>query len=141
MCIEKRLLQARECLKKTQKEIASMANISVRAYINYENGQREVPRSVMNVYSQLGVNVNWLLSGEGEMLCADNHTLPNGVSIYPSPRMQKMDNGLLAVSDMVYVPMSTVTACCGEGFMIYPQDCDINDSVVVNKNKLGELAP
>lgn len=58
---------ARLELGKTQKHIAEMAGINLRTYINYERGERETPVSVVVVYSSLGINSNWLLTGEGEM--------------------------------------------------------------------------
>ena len=58
---------ARLKLGETQKHIAEMAGINLRTYINYEQGERETPVSVVVVYSSLGVNSNWLLTGEGEM--------------------------------------------------------------------------
>ena len=59
---------ARSELKKTQKHIAELAGINLRTYINYEQGERETPVSIVVVYSSLGVNPNWLLTGEGEMM-------------------------------------------------------------------------
>lgn len=59
---------ARSELKKTQKYIAELAGINLRTYINYEQGERETPVSIVVVYSSLGVNPNWLLTGEGEMM-------------------------------------------------------------------------
>ena len=59
---------ARLELGKTQKHVAELAGINLRTYINYEQGERETPVSVVVVYSSLGVNPNWLLTGEGEMM-------------------------------------------------------------------------
>lgn len=66
--LHERMKFARSELKKTQKHIAELAGINLRTYINYEQGERETPVSIVVVYSSLGVNPNWLLTGEGEMM-------------------------------------------------------------------------
>ena len=65
--LHERMKFARLELGETQKHIAELAGINLRTYINYEQGERETPVSVVVVYSSLGVNPNWLLTGEGEM--------------------------------------------------------------------------
>ena len=66
--LNERMKIARLELKETQKHIAKLAGINLRTYINYEQGERETPVSVVVVYSSLGINPNWLLTGEGEMM-------------------------------------------------------------------------
>lgn len=66
--LHERMKFARLELGKTQKHVAELAGINLRTYINYEQGERETPVSVVVVYSSLGVNPNWLLTGEGEMM-------------------------------------------------------------------------
>lgn len=65
--LHERMKFARLELGETQKHIAELAGINLRTYINYEQGERETPVSVVVVYSSLGVNPNWLLTGEGAM--------------------------------------------------------------------------
>jgi transcriptional regulator with XRE-family HTH domain len=63
----KRIKIAREHLNLTQDNIAKNSHITKRAYVNYEGGVRSVPSEVLSVYSEYGIDVNWLLTGKGEM--------------------------------------------------------------------------
>ena len=65
-----RLSKARKSLGMTQQQIASATNVSLRAYARYESGEggREIPSTVLDFYAQNGVNINWLLTGEGPVL-------------------------------------------------------------------------
>ncbi|MBL6431701.1 MAG: XRE family transcriptional regulator [Alphaproteobacteria bacterium] len=48
---------------------------------NYERGEAEPSASALSAYSQLGISLNWLLTGEGEMF-AD----PSKATAGPKPR-------------------------------------------------------
>lgn len=51
----------------TQAEMASRMGVSLRAYQNYETHERE-PRAVdLAPLGEYGINLNWLLTGEGQM--------------------------------------------------------------------------
>lgn len=65
--VGQRLRMAREHLGLTQKYVADSAGLTVRGYLNYEQGLRSAPAHLLNIYSMLNVNTNWLLTGEGEM--------------------------------------------------------------------------
>lgn len=124
----------------TQEEFGSPLGLSWFNVRDLESGKKKVtPQLAEELEKNYSINMRWLLTGDGEMFRPDEHTLPNGVDIYPSPRVHRTESGLFAVADMVYVPMSTMTACCGEGFVVYPQDCDINESVVVHNRDLGAI--
>ena len=63
-----RLKKAREFLKFSQGDIADAAKITVRAYVNYEKGNREISQHVLNVLANNGINIDWILSNEVPML-------------------------------------------------------------------------
>jgi transcriptional regulator with XRE-family HTH domain len=61
------LKQLREMLGKTQKEMAEILNVSLRGYQMYEEGKSNLPPAKMVLLAQkFGVNLHWLLTGEGE---------------------------------------------------------------------------
>lgn len=66
--VGQRLRMAREHLGLTQKYVAESAGLTVRGYLNYEQGLRSAPAHLLNIYSTLNVDTNWLLTGEGEMM-------------------------------------------------------------------------
>ncbi len=63
-----RLKQARDAARLSQEEIAAQMGISLRAYQNYERGERPVPVELVRALSRThGIDAEWLLSGRGEM--------------------------------------------------------------------------
>lgn len=62
----------------------------------------------------------------------NTETLANG-------SMAKLENGIFCSKSTVYVPVSSITACCGSGITIYPQDYDINETIAVNRRDVGSL--
>lgn len=65
--LSERLKQARESIGKTQKEMAKLASASYRVWQDYESGSVIPGGKVFESLSKLGFNVNWLLTGQGEM--------------------------------------------------------------------------
>lgn len=71
MSISKRLKAARHALTATQDAMAVKSGIPVGTYQKYELGQRAPGAKAIQGLMQLGINANWLLTGEGPMLLAD----------------------------------------------------------------------
>ncbi len=66
--IGKRLEELRKVLKLSQKEIAEKIKIPQRTYSNYENESNKIPQDILqSIATIFHVNLNWLLTGEGEM--------------------------------------------------------------------------
>ena len=65
----KRLRLARNEINYKQTKVAKELKLSLRAYTRYESGEgeREITSKVLEFYAQKGININWLLTGEGEM--------------------------------------------------------------------------
>ncbi|WP_281680153.1 S24 family peptidase [Synergistes jonesii] len=134
---QKRLYQARKKVGLTQKQAADLAGLSLRGYVRYEleddNNKREIPAKVLTVYAQKGININWLLTGNGEMsLSALDGDADSGAP-------HRLSNGLLAVGDTIFVPLSPVKACCGAGFTVYPADYSLDETVAVKRGDVGQL--
>ncbi len=62
-----RLKEIRKLNKATQVEFAQLLETSQRNISSYENGNLEIPDRVKIKLFNLGINLNWLLTGEGEM--------------------------------------------------------------------------
>jgi transcriptional regulator with XRE-family HTH domain len=67
MNLADRLKRARESLGYTQKKIASFVSVSVQMWRAYEAGSSVPGGNVFEGLARLGLNVNWLLTGEGDM--------------------------------------------------------------------------
>lgn len=66
-----RLKQTRHSMALTQKEAAIKAGISLPSYKDYEVGKSIPGGEAVAGLMQLGINANWLLTGEGTMFLAD----------------------------------------------------------------------
>lgn len=64
-----RLIEARKALGLTQKQVSEGAGVALRTYCRYESGEgeRDIPSSLLKFIAQNNININWLLTGEGEM--------------------------------------------------------------------------
>ncbi|TCG07868.1 transcriptional regulator [Paraburkholderia steynii] len=64
-----RLVQVREHLQLSQEKMARRLGLSLRAYANYERGERAVPVELVRaLYEQFSVDPVWLLTGDGHMI-------------------------------------------------------------------------
>lgn len=66
-----RLRAAREALGYTQKGVADAAGSKFRSWQDYEAGKKSPGSQVIAGLVRLGVNANWVLTGEGPMMLAD----------------------------------------------------------------------
>lgn len=67
MTLAERLKMARELLGYTQKEMAKKINTNVQTWQVYEAGSSVPGGKVLESLVRLGLNVNWILTGKGEM--------------------------------------------------------------------------
>lgn len=67
MSVAVRLKKVRNSLGKGQKEMAELLGVNYRTYQNYENALNAPNWDACESLVRLGVNANWLLTGEGEM--------------------------------------------------------------------------
>ncbi len=68
MGIADRIKAWRNALGLTQDEFARRAGIPKRTLVGYENSEREPGAAALAAIAKTGCNINWLLTGEGEML-------------------------------------------------------------------------
>lgn len=67
MSLADRLKQVRDKLGYTQKEIAEAINTNPQTWRVYESGKSVPGGNVFEALARLGFDVNWILTGEGEM--------------------------------------------------------------------------
>lgn len=78
--LTQRLRLIRSQLGFTQKEMAERVNVKYRSWQDYENGKSVPGGKVLGGIALLGVNTNWLLTGEGPMrVAADSLTASGGL--------------------------------------------------------------
>lgn len=65
-----RLAAAREALKLTQEEFFTRTGLPVSTLKKYEGSHREPKASQLALVLKAGININWLLTGEGSMFLA-----------------------------------------------------------------------
>ncbi|MEN9612278.1 MAG: Helix-turn-helix domain [Bacteroidota bacterium] len=67
-----RLRQAREALGITQKEMAKKVGVVTSAYGHIESTESAAFSSkLMLVIAELGISINWIITGKGEMFLTD----------------------------------------------------------------------
>lgn len=80
--IGKRFRRFRETIKKAQHELASELNIYQSTITNIERG-KTFPniKYLQHFYQKYDLNVNWLLTNEGDMIIYHYRTNPNALSV------------------------------------------------------------
>jgi len=71
MSTKDRLKQWRQFLGLTQQQFCERTGIPLRTLRGYEGGTRHPGEDALAAIARTGVNMNWLLTGEGEMLPRD----------------------------------------------------------------------
>ena len=66
--IAERLKAWRVALGMTQDKFAAHAGIPKRTLVGYENAEREPGTAALAAIAKTGVNMTWLLTGDGEMM-------------------------------------------------------------------------
>lgn len=84
---------AREALGLSRPEFATKCGYTVRTLENNEKGSNEPGACLIAAFLSLGINANWLLTGEGEMLLKDMAPKPA-----PAPEPVKINIKALAAS-------------------------------------------
>lgn len=62
-----RLDRVRENMGLTVPEMADKLGVSTASYYNYKGGKRDIPGKILQKLSEMGYNINWILTGHGEM--------------------------------------------------------------------------
>lgn len=79
MTIAKRIKEIKLTLRLTSADLAKKLDIPVRTIGSYERSEAQPsPKFLTALYEQLSVNINWLLSGKGNMFLDKNAMLDMG---------------------------------------------------------------
>lgn len=71
-------------------EFAARLGVSKNTLASYERGETEPTASVLATYSStLGININWLVTGKGEMF-ASSHQDSSGIVAQLASEIQKL---------------------------------------------------
>ena len=62
-----RIKTVREFLNLSQKEFATLIGASFRTVQSYESGKSDPKGKVLEILYDLGIDINWLMTGNGEM--------------------------------------------------------------------------
>ena len=100
----------------TQQEFANLVNSVSSTVASIESGKREIPKSMLkNLVENLGIDANWLLTGEGEMF-----------------RSETRADGYMPVEESPKIPLLRQTVSCGPG-----QEWETGDNVESYIEPLG----
>lgn len=67
-----RLVEVRKALKLTQDEFSGRTGIPLSTLKKYEGSHREPGADAMGLLSAAGIDINWLLTGAGQMLLGES---------------------------------------------------------------------
>ncbi len=116
-----RIKELRKALKKSQDELASMTGISRQSLYRIEKNESEIGIEFLNKIGQQGVNVSWIMTGNGDMF-------GNSISL---SMVNEIDS-----DDTIYVPLKNYSASAGTGIMNYEEDDD-NNLIPISARLLG----
>lgn len=92
----------------TQQEFANLVNSVSSTVASIESGKREIPKSMLkNLVENLGIDANWLLTGEGEMFRGETRNVE-----------------YMPVAESSKIPLLRQTVSCGPG-----QEWETGDNV------------
>lgn len=103
MTVGQRLKFIRDNINQNQGDFADMLGTTQANLSNYENDKRNIPDNLKIKLQQIGININWLLTGEGEPFLADTKKaeqrkdpqlwleFEKAVSKITAPRLEKLE--------------------------------------------------
>ncbi len=91
MSLGERLKVWREHLQLSQQQFCKQTGIAMRTYQSYENDERSPGSSLLTAIAKTGLNVNWLLTGEGQMQMALSSTNPPAIKDAQTPYVTGLD--------------------------------------------------
>lgn len=98
----------------TQSEMATALDVSVTAVQSYEGAKQFPGGKVFEAFARLGIDTNWLLTGEGEM--------KRGAAAYPLAESLKTADITGELGEgFVQVPRYKVAASAGGGSIIHSE--------------------
>lgn len=116
-----RIKEARSALGLTQKELCEKAGMKLPSVRDYELGNRIPGGEAVADLVSIGINANWLLTGEGAMLLSDAQASPARPAVQTLPVEQVAALPAAQHADFVFVPRYEVAASMGNGAAIHSE--------------------
>lgn len=86
-----RIKEIREKFFKTQANMAAILGVSRQAVNEYERGNNIIPtKALILLSSKYNININWLLTGQGNMLLSDDDKVNNDELIQQQDRIKEL---------------------------------------------------
>ncbi|MDR2179712.1 MAG: LexA family transcriptional regulator [Synergistaceae bacterium] len=138
--VSKRIKQYRKSHNLTQHQLAALINVSREYLGGIENGKKGPSYHFLRcLLDATGLSSEWLLRGKKPMF---EKKIEDGdeqdVEALDNAEVEKLPCGLCTIGDMLFVPLSSISACCGAGKMVY-EDYNLGTAVAVHRNKVGTL--
>jgi phage repressor protein C with HTH and peptisase S24 domain len=94
----------RDALGYTQQDLSAITGIPLRSLKGYEMGERKPRSDALAAIARTGVNIHWLVTGEGEMRAESAHGIYIGNERQASPQ-----------TELVMVPLVAARLSAGGG--------------------------
>lgn len=116
--MNERLREIRKSCQESQRAFAARFGLVQQTYANYESGKADIPMQLLRQLSSAGINLNWLLSGQGSMyLDGKEGEVAPGKETYVTPRGKEVEQSPNDPSVFVPVLASKVSAGPGEEWL------------------------
>jgi transcriptional regulator with XRE-family HTH domain len=137
-----RIKQYRTSQRMSQQQLADMIKTN-RGYLGeIERGAKEPSFNFLrNLLDASGLSSEWVLRGREPMFEAENNIQDGDrreVEYLEGAGLTQLSCGLFVLGEMVYLPLSSITACCGSGYDIY-EAYSLGTAVAVTRKNLGAL--
>lgn len=118
-----RLTAIRQKFGESQKAFAMRFGLAQQTYANYESGKADVPDKIKRLLAEMGVNLHWLITGQGPMYL--DGTVAEGTALQPASTFITPKGKTYAVTiaeGVVSVPILTQRLSAGPGQEFLPVD-------------------
>ena len=123
--IAERIKSVRSELSDNQKDFASKLGVGFSTFQKYEMGMSIPGGEAIRGFVKLGINANWLLTGEGEMLLSDSQTSSSAIRVTEPATGYMVDKSPfmppIPHPGFVFVPRFEVAASMGNGSVIHSE--------------------
>ena len=138
--MNERLRQIRLSLGGSQKAFSERFGIAQQTYANYETGKTSIPDEIKQKLAQMGIDIHWLVTGEGEMI----HKVSASQQIKSKEVSVNNPESLLGVSfskltnlayinrdeDSIPIPFISQKLSAGPG-QLWNEDCFTDDVIAI----------
>jgi transcriptional regulator with XRE-family HTH domain len=140
--VAQRLKQYRISRSLSQQQLAEKMGISRGYLAEIERGGKEPSfHFLQRLLDATSLSSEWILRGTDPMFAEESSIRdgdPKNAESLEGAGIQKLPCGLFTLGHMVYVPLSSITACCGKGFNVY-DDYSLGTAIAVTKRNIGSL--